>query len=33
MLGQNIVAGMNGNFAEVDTPTLFEAHRHGGDGQ
>jgi hypothetical protein len=32
-MGQNIVAGMNGNFSEIDTPTIFEAQRLGGDGE
>jgi hypothetical protein len=31
--GRILVAGMNGNLAGIDTPTLFEAHRHGGNGQ
>jgi hypothetical protein len=30
---QNTVAGFNGNLAMFDTFTIFEAHRHGGDGQ
>jgi hypothetical protein len=29
----DIVAGMNGNLAGNDTSTIFEAQRHGGDGQ
>jgi hypothetical protein len=24
---------MNGNLAGIDTSTIFEAERHGGDGQ
>jgi hypothetical protein len=25
--------GVNGNLAGIDTFTIFEAQRHGGDGQ